>query len=716
MATNTILNRSQVPLATAFKDVLNVFTVLPEIPTTTPTLDAQVASKKYVDDRMSASISGLELKQSVRATTTASVGTYTATAGAAAKGQITAAPSTLDGVVLAAGNRILVKDHATAAANGIYVVTTVGTGANGVWDRSLDFDSDAEASPNSFAFVEEGTALADTAWVLITNGPITLGGASGTALTWTQFAGAGVGVSSIAIASTNGLAGTSSGGNTPTVTLRTTLGAGPVRSDGANAFVLGTINLATEVNGVLTPTYGGTGVNNGTATVTLAGAVVFSTNGATFASPVAALTHTLPSVSGTLVNTTVTALTALVSVGTITTGTWNAGVVAVAYGGTGVNTITGLVKGNGTTAMSAATAADVVGVIGATAVTNATNAVNVAVTNDVATATPVFLSWVGANSGNQSTKVSSTALSFVPSTGVLSATGFSGSGAALTGLSASNISGTLSSAVLGNSTLYVGTTAIALNRASANLALTGISSVGYVNGANTATLSAGVMAGNIALTLPLLAGSLVGTGDTGTVTNNMLAGSIAITKLVSSTISGISLGNNLATLTIGTDLSGASYNGSTGITIAVVSASINTLSTLVKRDASGNFAAGTITANLTGTATNVSNSVTFNNSGSGAASGTTFNGSAAQTISWNTVGAQAPIVGNGNYFAGVLSAYSGTATYPIGNTPLANTLMVFVNGILQNVGAGNDYTVSGSNVIFTFTPLASDVVLVTYFK
>jgi hypothetical protein len=74
-----------------------------------------------------------------------------------------------------------------------------------------------------------------------------------------------------------------------------------------------------------------------------------------------------------------------------------------------------------------ASAADIAA-IGATFVTNATNAtnatntVNVGVTNDAATATPVFLSWVSA-AGNQPTKVSSANLSFVPSTGILSATG-----------------------------------------------------------------------------------------------------------------------------------------------------------------------------------------------------------------------------------------------------------------------------------------------------
>jgi hypothetical protein len=95
-----------------------------------------------------------------------------------------------------------------------------------------------------------------------------------------------------------------------------------------------------------------------------------------------------------------------------------------------------------------ASAADIVAAIGATFVTNATNAtnatntVNVGVTNDAATA-PVFLSWVSAASGNQPTKVSSANLSFVPSTGILSATGFSGNGAALTSLTA-NLTGTIS--------------------------------------------------------------------------------------------------------------------------------------------------------------------------------------------------------------------------------------------------------------------------------
>jgi hypothetical protein len=86
----------------------------------------------------------------------------------------------------------------------------------------------------------------------------------------------------------------------------------------------------------------------------------------------------------------------------------------------------------------------------------------------------------------------------------------------------------------------------------------------------------------------------------------------------------------------------ANQSGASTFTVTSNATSANTVSTIVARDASGNFSAGTITASLSGNATSanqVNNSVTFNNGGAGAASGTTFNGSAARTISYNTVGA-----------------------------------------------------------------------------
>lgn len=153
-----------------------------------PTANTDAANKAYVDGVAS----GLDVKNSVRAASTANVaGTYNATAGTSARGQFTGMPNSIDGVTLAANDRILLKDQTTGAQNGIYVVSTLGTGSNGVWDRATDFDQDAEVTPGAFTFVEEGTVNADSGWVLTTNGAITIGGASGTAIAFAQFSGAG---------------------------------------------------------------------------------------------------------------------------------------------------------------------------------------------------------------------------------------------------------------------------------------------------------------------------------------------------------------------------------------------------------------------------------------------------------------------------------------------------------------------------------------------
>jgi len=82
---------------------------------------------------------------------------------------------------------------------------------------------------------------------------------------------------------------------------------------------------------------------------------------------------------------------------------------------------------------------------------------------------------------------------------------------------------------------------------------------------------------------------------------------IAISKLAASTISGISLGNNLNDLTAGSFInysSGSTYNGSSAITVSVAATTANTADTIVARDASGDFSVGSIScANVTATFT-----------------------------------------------------------------------------------------------------------------
>lgn len=110
------------------------------------------------------------------------------------------------------------------------------------------------------------------------------------------------------------------------------------------------------------------------------------------------------------------------------------------------------------------------------------------VTDDTTTNATFYPMFANQTTGSITTQyVSSTKLQFNPSTGLFTATGFSGSGANLTNLPAGNLSGTIPSGVLGNSTLYVGTTAIALNRASASQSLTGVSIDGSAGSATNAT-------------------------------------------------------------------------------------------------------------------------------------------------------------------------------------------------------------------------------------
>ena len=79
---------------------------------------------------------------------------------------------------------------------------------------------------------------------------------------------------------------------------------------------------------------------------------------------------------------------------------------------------------------------------------------------------------------------------------------------------------------------------------------------------------------------------------------------------VSGAISGVSLGGNLYGLTAGSYLTwsvGTTYNGSTAATLAVNATSANSGGAVVARDGSGDFAAGTITATLTGNASTATN-------------------------------------------------------------------------------------------------------------
>lgn len=132
-------------------------------------------------------VQGLSWKQPVRVATTAA-GTL---ASSFANGQ------TVDGVTLATGNRILIKDQSTGSENGIYVVA-----ASGAPTRATDADSGVELV-NATAYVSEGTANADTVWTCTNNATITPGT---TALVFAQVNGGTVPAASTSVAGKSQLA------------------------------------------------------------------------------------------------------------------------------------------------------------------------------------------------------------------------------------------------------------------------------------------------------------------------------------------------------------------------------------------------------------------------------------------------------------------------------------------------------------------------------
>ena len=131
-----------------------------------PTQALEAATKQYVD----AVAEGLHVHASVAAATTASV-------------DLSDAPSTIDGVTLTNGMRVLVKNQGNAAENGIY---TYSASADALV-RASDYNTALEIQAGDFVFVADGDTYASTGWVQ-ENSVTTLGTDP---IVWTQFSGAG---------------------------------------------------------------------------------------------------------------------------------------------------------------------------------------------------------------------------------------------------------------------------------------------------------------------------------------------------------------------------------------------------------------------------------------------------------------------------------------------------------------------------------------------
>jgi hypothetical protein len=301
-----------------------------------PIAATDAANKQYVDGL----VQGLDSKASVRMRTTANI-------SIASPGNT---PANYDGITPVIGDRVLVNTQTTTSENGIYV----WNGAAVPMTRATDANTNAQVTAGQYMFIEEGTLSADTGWVLTTNNPITLGT---TGLTYTQFNGAG------SIIAGNGLTST---GNTIDV-----VGT-------AGRIVANANNIDLIASGVTAGTYIGFAVDTFGRVTSVTTPTTLVGYGITDAQPldadltaIAALATTgllirtgtntwaTRSVLGVLNRTTVTngtgvagditvdiaatyaGQTSITTLGTVTTGTWQANLVGAQYGGTGTN-LTGI--------------------------------------------------------------------------------------------------------------------------------------------------------------------------------------------------------------------------------------------------------------------------------------------------------------------------------------------------------------------------------------
>ena len=209
----------------------------------TPTLDDHAANKAYVDSVAQ----GLDVKDSVRAASTGDVNVGTPA-------------STMDGVNLSDGDRVLLKDQTTASQNGIYVYASTGL------TRAIDMDTAGEFV-GAFFFVEEGTVNSDQGYVMSANGTIDVGT---TDIEFTKFTGTGQITAGDALSKSGNTLNVNVDGTyimvdgSDNLTVKGTSTTGEVlQSDGSGGVAYGAVDLTNlnATSGALPLTRGGLGVD-----------------------------------------------------------------------------------------------------------------------------------------------------------------------------------------------------------------------------------------------------------------------------------------------------------------------------------------------------------------------------------------------------------------------------------------------------------------------
>jgi len=481
--TNSTIDSTTIGATTPSTGVFtNISTTTGQI-STTPSSNTDIANKFYVDTVAQ----GLGPKAACQVATTANI--------------TLSGIQTIDGYTISAGDRVLVKNQATSANNGIYIASS------GTWSRSTDMDVWSEV-PGAYTVILNGSANIDTAWVCTASTTGTIGT---TPMPWVQFAN-------------------------------------------VNTYTAGT-GLTLASNQFSITNTGVTAGSYGSASQSLT-AIVNAQGQLTSLSAQNIALNANQITSGTIASSLISgSYTGITGVGTLTAGTWNANTIGVAYGGTGATTFTaGYLKASGTSAFSTVSTipnTDITG-LGTMSTQNA-NAVSI--TGGSATLTTLITSGLtGYLYGNNGSAV--TASTTIP-TSALSGNFVSTFSAGTTGFTPSSntagiitLAGTLNVANGGSGvTTSSGANSIVLRDANGNIT-TNCLFEGYVTQAasgTTITLTASTaqnyqITGSGGQTIKLPDATTLPNGATFTFNNNQTSGAITVVNNSSTTIATIQSG------------------------------------------------------------------------------------------------------------------------------------------------------------------------------